>query len=91
MRNVYTITEAKARLSELVARLIHGRDTLVLTRKGREVAVIMPYEDYQELRKRDRGLIQARGALADLDREIDDMCRAIYEEREKEKSREVSL
>jgi len=91
MRNVYTITEAKARLSELVARLIHGRDTLVLTKKGREVAVIMPYEEYQELRKKDRGLIQARGALAGLDREIDDLCRAIYEEREKEKGREVSL
>jgi len=91
MRNVYTITDAKARLSELVARLIHRRDTIVLTRKGREVAVIMPFKEYQELGKRDRGLIQARGALAGLDREIDDMCRAIYEEREKERGREVNL
>ena len=51
MRNVYTITDAKARLSELVARLIHRRDTIVLTRKGREVAVIMPFKEYQELGK----------------------------------------
>lgn len=91
MRNVFTITEAKARLSELISRLIYRKEKIVLTKKGKEVAVIMPFEEYQELDKKGGGLIRARGVLGGLDREIDEMSEAIYEEREKEKSREVAL
>lgn len=91
MRNVFTITEAKARLSELISRLIYRKEKIVLTKKGKEVAVIMPFEEYQELDKKGGGLIKARGVLAGLDREIDEMSEAIYEEREREKSREVAL
>jgi len=91
MRNVFTITEAKARLSELISRLIYRKEKIVLTKKGKEVAVIMPFEEYQELDKKGGGLIKARSVLAGLDREIDEMSEAIYEEREKEKSREVAL
>lgn len=91
MRNVFTITEAKARLSELISRLIYRKEKFVLTKKGKEVAIIMPFEEYQELDKKGGGLIKARGILAGLDREIDEMSEAIYEEREKEKSREVAL
>jgi len=91
MRNVYTITEGKARLSELISRLIYRKEKIVLTKKGKEVAVIMPFEEYQELGKKGGGLIKARGILAGLDREIDEMNEAIYEEREKEKTREVAL
>ena len=91
MRNVFTITEAKARLSELISRLIYRKEKIVLTKKGKEVAVIMPFEEYQELDKKGGGLIKARGVLAGLDREIDEISEAIYEEREKEKSREVAL
>jgi prevent-host-death family protein len=91
MRNVFTITEAKARLSELISRLIYRKERIVLTKKGKEVAIIMPFEEYQELDKKGGGLIKARGILAGLDREIDEMSEAIYEEREKEKGREVAL
>jgi prevent-host-death family protein len=91
MKNVFTITEAKARLSELVSRLIFKKERIVLTKKGKEVAVLMAFEEYQELDKKGGGLIKALGVLADLDGEIDEMTEAIYEEREKEKSREVAL
>jgi prevent-host-death family protein len=91
MRNVFTITEAKARLSELISRLIFRKEKIVLTKKGKEVAVIMPFEEYQELDKKGGGLINARGVLAGLDSEIDEMNEAIYAEREKEKTREVAL
>lgn len=89
MRSIYTITDAKARFSEIISRLIFRKEKIVLTKKGKEVAVIMPFDKYQQLEKKGRGLIQARGSLAGLDQEIDEMCKAIYEEREKEKSREV--
>jgi len=91
MRSVFTITEAKARLSELISRLIYRNEKIVLTKKGKKVAVIMPFEEYQEWDKKGGGLIKARGALAGLDREIDEMSAAIYEERNRERSREVAL
>lgn len=91
MRNVFTVTEAKARLSELIGRLIYKKEKIVLTKKGKEVAVIMPFEEYQELGKKGGGLIKSRGVLSGLDREIDEMSEAIYEERDKEKGREVAL
>jgi prevent-host-death family protein len=91
MSKVFTLTEAKARLSELISRLIFYKEKIVLTKKGKEVAVIMPFEEYQELDKRGGGLIKASGILAGLDKEIDEMNEAIYEDREKEKTREVAL
>ncbi len=91
MKSVFTITEAKARLSELISRLIYRKEKIVLTKKGKEVAVIMPFEEYQELDKKGGGLIKACSVLAGLDREIDEMSAVIYEERNKEKCREVAL
>ena len=92
MNEIINITKAKARLSELISRLIYKRDTIVITKKGKRVAVIMPFEKYQQLEKRQSGgLILAKGALADLDDEIDEMREAIYRAREEEKSREVPL
>lgn len=91
MRSVFSITEAKARLSELITRLIYRKEKIVLTKKGKEVAVIMPFEEYRELGKKGGGLIKARGVMAGLDREIDEMTAAIIEERNREKSREVAL
>jgi prevent-host-death family protein len=87
-----TLTAAKARLSELVSRLMHKRDKIFITRKGKPVAVLMPLEAYRELAgKGERGLAAARGALADLDTEIDEMCDNIYRDREKSKDRDIPL
>jgi prevent-host-death family protein len=92
MSETMTLTAAKARLSELVSRLVHKRDKVFITRKGNPVAVLMPVEVYRELAgKGERGLAAARGALAGLDDEVDEMCELIYREREKEKDREVPL
>lgn len=92
MGEIVTLTAAKARLSELVSRLVHKRDKVFITRKGKPVAVLMPVEVYRELAgKGERGLAAARGALAGLDDEVDEMCELIYREREKEKDREVPL
>ena len=92
MGEIVTLTAAKARLSELVSRLVHKRDKVFITRKGKPVAVLMPVEVYRELAgKGERGLAAARGVLAGLDDEVDEMCELIYREREKEKDREVPL
>lgn len=92
MGEIVTLTAAKARLSELVSRLIHMRDKIVITRKGKPVAVLLPVDAYRQLAGREgRGLAVARGALADLDGEIDEMCENIYKSREKSKDRDVPL
>jgi hypothetical protein len=50
----------------------------------------MPFEEFQNLEKRDKGgLILARNALAEFSQEIEEMCDFIYSQRAKEKSREV--
>jgi prevent-host-death family protein len=92
LTKVYSLTKAKARFSEIINRLIYQKDEVVVTKKNKEVAVLLPYETYQDLKKgKGGGLIEAAKSLANLDSEIEAMCDAIYEEREKEKTREVKL
>jgi len=88
----FTLTEAKARLSEIINRLIYHKSNIMITKKGKRVAVIMPFETYQNLKKgQSKGLILAYKALEDIDKEVDEMCDLIYREREREKSRQVLL
>ena len=92
MTEMYTLTQAKARLSEIINRLIYKKGIVMITKKGKNVAVILPVESYRKLEKRQgRGLIEAAGALAELDEEIDKMVEEIYKAREREKSRKVRL
>lgn len=92
MKENFTLTEAKARLSEIINRLIYHKSQIMITKKGKRVAVIMPFETYQNLEKgQSKGLILASRALEDIDREVDEMCNLIYSEREREKSRQVPL
>jgi len=92
MKENFTLTEAKARLSEIINRLIYHKSNIMITKKGKRVAVIMPFEIYQNLEKgQSKGLILASKALKDIDKEVDEMCNLIYREREREKSRLVLL
>ena len=92
MNETMTITKAKARLSALVDRLIQQEDKIFITRKGQPAAVLLPIRTYQELvRKEKPGLAAARGALGDLEDELDKMLDIIYTAREKAKGRKVVL
>jgi prevent-host-death family protein len=92
MKDVVTITEAKAKLSEIVNRVHIRKDTVSITKKGKPAAILLPIEEYENLRNQKKeGLIAAKGALAGLDKEIDKMTESIYESREKEISRSVSI
>lgn len=92
MKEVVTITEAKAKLSELVNRICVSKEKISITRKGKPAVVILPVEEYDRLSKQGKkGLITAKGVLTDLDEEIDRMIESIYEKREKETSRRVPI
>ena len=66
----YNLTEAKAKLSFIINRIIFAREKITIRKKGKNVAVVLPYDDY--LKKwaegeGSRGLLLAKGALANLD------------------------
>jgi prevent-host-death family protein len=86
------LTKAKARLSGLVDRLIHLKEHIVITKRGKPVAVLVPYEDWE------RRAAGAAGGLAsvalppeNLDSEIDAMIGEIYEARAKSRARKPAL
>ncbi len=92
VKKAYSLTEAKARFSEIVDRLIHEKETVVITKKGENVAVLVPYDLYVESSRRKKdGLILAAGALAEYEDEIDEMMRIIMEAREDAEDREVDI
>lgn len=74
MSRILSLSEAKARLSELVADCERHEEELVITRNGRPAAVLMSadeYEGWRETREilRNRALIkEIRQGLRDLEK-----------------------
>ncbi len=89
MDNLFTVTEAKSKFSEIINRIIYKKDRIIVTKKGKKVAMVIPLEDNQE--DSANGLLRAKGALSDIDKDIDEMVNSIYEARNKETGREVKL
>ena len=84
-----TITDAKARLSEVINKVSIMKEKIYISRKGKNIAAIVPIEEIETGKK--EGLIHAKGVLGDINEEIDDMVDSIYMERTMETSREVEL
>ena len=89
MSNVFTLTEAKSRFSEIINRIVYKKEKIMITKKGKKVAVVIPMEEFKQ--EREEGLIKAEGALAGLEDSVDEMVNFIYEARDREMSREVNL
>jgi prevent-host-death family protein len=86
------LTEAKARFSELVERLILKKEHIVVTRHGKPVAALVPYEEWERQQAGAAGgLAAAKGPGKDLDEEIDRMVEEIFESRAKSKARRIPL
>ncbi len=89
---IIPLTRAKARLSEIVARLIHRKEAVVITRKRVPVAAIVPYEEWAEKASAEKdGLAAAAGSLAHFDDEIEALVDAVYAARAKAKDRDTRL
>jgi prevent-host-death family protein len=91
MQHAYSLTEAKAKLSDIVNRVHFKNETFTITKKGKAVAVISPIRDLSELNGKGEGLILAKGALSDKDCFIDEMLEDIYQKRMDETDRMVDL
>lgn len=87
---LYSLTEAKAKFSELINRVHFRHEKFVITKKGKPVALVLPIDEPREGEKAE-GLILARSALSGMDETIDEMVSEIYDRRSKEKAREIDI
>ena len=89
MDTVFSLSEAKSKFSDIINRIIYKKERILITKKGKKVAVILSIDELKKYEE--NGLIEAKGALADLDETLDEMIGHIYEARKLEKDREVKL
>jgi len=89
MTQTYSLTEAKAKLSELISRVHFGKEKFTITRKGKAVAIVSPVLETNDSGIME-GLICARGVLSDLSDDIDEMIDTIYEGRKNARDREAA-
>jgi prevent-host-death family protein len=86
------LTKAKARFSGLVDRLIHLKEHIVITKRGKPVAVLVPYEEWERREgNASGGLASVAPPSADLDAEIDVMIEEIYAARARSRARKPVL
>jgi prevent-host-death family protein len=91
------VTEAKAHLSELMARVGYGGERFVIERRGRPLAALVGVEDLERLEKGDSssrllGAIGLVGAWGEAEEsEVDAVLEEIYAERELDTGRTVDL
>jgi prevent-host-death family protein len=90
MHQTYTLTEAKAKFSEIINRVLYRKEKFMITKKGKMVALVSPINEKQDA-SGGEGLIRAKGSLAQEDRLVDDMVANIYEARSQETDRKVRL
>jgi len=87
MHQIYSLTEAKSKFSEIINRVHFRKEKFTITKKGRAVAVVAPLEE----KPGSEGLILAKGALDQTDRVIEEMVEDIYRARKEETDRKVNL
>ena len=86
------LTEAKARISALVESLINLKEHIVITKHGKPVAALVPYEAWEKIEaSKAGGLTSVPPPYADHDAEIDAMVEEIYEARTKARARKPAL
>jgi len=90
MSQHYTLTEAKAKFSELISRVHFGKEKFTITRKGKAVALVSPISEIAN-DKDEEGLICAKGVLSKIDKEMDELVATVYTNREKAMDRKVDI
>jgi prevent-host-death family protein len=89
------LTRVKARLSGIISRLIYRKETAVITRHGRPVAALVPYEEWQKARAGAGDAVEGLAGLPKVpdgtDELIDRMVESIYLERARAKGRKAAF
>jgi len=90
MHQTYSLTEAKAKFSEIINRVLFRNEKFMITKKGKAVAMVSPINEKYRAGS-DEGLIRAKGSLAQMDQLVEEMVEDIYEARSRETDRKVRL
>lgn len=93
------VTDAKAHLSALMARVGYGGERFVIERRGRPLAALVGVEDLERLEKergattsRPLGAIALAGAWGEAEeKDLDAVLEDVYAERERDTGRSVDL
>jgi len=86
------LTQAKARLSGLIDRLVHVKGHFVITKHGKPIAALVPFAEWERRESGEAaGLASVVPPSQDLDSEIDTMVEEIYEARTKSRARKPPL
>ncbi len=91
MDQIYTLSEAKAKFSEIINRIVFRNEQFVITKKGKPVARVSPIGQSISDGTHE-GLIRARSCLREMgEDDIDEMIKQIYETRNGEIDRKVDI
>jgi len=93
MTSVLGVGEAKKRFSELMSRVTYGRERFLIRRRGRPMAALVSADDLARLEQEPappKGALAAVGIWADFD-DLDEVVKEIYEQRERDRGRDVNL
>ena len=93
MEKTVSIAEIKSRLSDYIARSVHGHERIIITRRNRPVAALVSIDDLRRLEQSEerQGLATVVGKWLDFD-EVAESLQDISELRQQEgKGRDVSL
>lgn len=98
MRRRISAAQAKAHLSELVAKVAYGGEQYVIERRGKPLAALVSVEDLERLQPgratstRPQGALAIAGAWRDVDdQDMDALVADIYSRRASATGRPVSL
>ena len=87
MHQIYSLTEAKSKFSDIITRVHFRRGKFTITKKGKTVAVVALIDE----KPGGEVLIRAKGALSRMDPLIEEMVEGIYQARSEESDRKVKL
>jgi len=90
--------QAKAHLSEMMARVAYSKEHYIIERRGKPLAALVSIDDLERLQRRRATSDRPHGALALVgawrevnDQDLDAMIADIYSERVRDTGRPVSL
>jgi prevent-host-death family protein len=99
MAKSFSTADIKARLSEMIGKVIYGHERLVVLRRGKPVAALVSLQDLQRLEALDAAssekpefhpIMHAFGGWADRE-DLDALISEIYEDRTATLGREIEL
>ncbi len=72
------VAEMKTRLSDFIAKVEHGHESFVITRRSRPVAALVNIEDFRSLgqEKEKKGLLEAAGKWRSFEEISGNLARA---------------